>query len=77
MGVHWKPHPATPCADGKARTVYIRGEFAPFVGWMATPDTVWTCPAYIRHKGKRVAGYMCAEAGAFRPYDREAAKLEA
>lgn len=77
MGVYWKPHKAHACEDGKARTVYVRGECAPFVGWMATPDTVWSCAAYVRHKGRRVLGYVCAESGVWRALNGEAAKLEA
>lgn len=77
MGVYWKPHKAHPCADGVARTVYVRGEVAPFVGWIATPDTFWSCAAYVRRKGRRVMGYVCAESGGWRPLDGEAAKLEA
>lgn len=81
MGVYWKPHAAHPCEDGKARTVYIRGEFAPFVGWMATPDTYFSCRAYVRHNGKRVSGYV-GQAGdatesTFYPLDAEQPKLEA
>jgi hypothetical protein len=58
MATHWKPHTAHPCEDGTARTVYIRGEIAPFVGWMATPDTYFSCPAYVRVKGRRVRGFV-------------------
>lgn len=72
MTVYWKPHRDHACEDGKSRTVYVRGEFAPFFGWMATPDTIWSCPAYVRIKGKRCAGYVCSESGQFRPFNRTA-----
>lgn len=79
MGAYWKPHKAHPCEDGTPRTVYVRGEFAPFVGWMATPDTVFSCAAYVRVRGKRVRGYV-GQAGdatqqTFYALDTERAKL--
>ena len=55
---YWKPFPNHACEDGKARTVYVRGEVAPFVGWMATPDTYFSCAAYVRVRGKRVRGFV-------------------
>lgn len=77
MGVYWKPHPAHPCEDGKARTVYVRGEFAPFVGWMATPDTMFSCAAFVRAQGRRVLGFVTpADDGQeWRPLTREEHKL--
>lgn len=68
MTTHWKAHKGHACEDGKARTVYIRGEFVPFMGWMATPDSYFSCPAYVRIKGKRCVGYVGHESG-FRPLD--------
>ncbi len=57
--IHWKPHPTEyPMQDGSLRTVYARGAFVPFVGWMALPDTAFSCDAYVRIKGKRVKGYV-------------------
>lgn len=77
MAVFWKPHPDHACEDGKRRTVYIRGEFVPFVGWMATPDTYFSCAAYARVKGARVRGYVTpTDAGQeFRALDADAHKL--
>jgi hypothetical protein len=79
MATYWKPHKTHPCDDGKARTVYIRGEVAPFVGWMATPDTYFSCAAYVRHRGKRVLGFVgtCGDdtQQTFYPLDRERHKL--
>lgn len=69
--VHWKAHKLHACEDGKARTVYIRGEFAPFVGWIATPDSAFSVAAYVRIAGKRCTGYV-DENATFRPFDRNA-----
>lgn len=80
-GVYWKPHPSHPCEDGTPRTVYVRGEVAPFVGWLATPDTYFSCPAFVRVKGRRVRGYIGQLSGSdvvtFQPFDAEAHKLGA
>lgn len=79
--IRWKPHKAHPVDGREPRTVYIRGEIAPFVGWMATPDTYFSCPAYVRVNGKRVRGFVgqCgdAEVQTFYPLDAERQKLEA
>lgn len=79
MSTYWKPHKAHPCDDGAERTVYIRGEVAPFVGWMATPDTAFSCAAYVRANGKRVRGFVgqCGDdtVQTFYPLDSERHKL--
>lgn len=80
MSVFWKPHTNHPCDDNKPRTVYIRGEFAPFVGWMATPDSAFSCAAYVRHNNKRVRGFVgqCGDdtVQTFYPLNSERAKLD-
>jgi len=77
MGVFWKPHKEHPCADGVTRTVYIRGEVAPFVGWIATPDTYFSCAAFVRVRGARVRGFVgeCGDVYAFHPLDSDAHKM--
>lgn len=81
MGAYWKPHKAHPCSDGRARTVYIRGENVPFAGWIATPDTYFSCAAYVRVGGARVRGLVgqCGDdtTQTFYPLDSERAKMEA
>lgn len=69
MAVHWKAHRDHGCEDKVNRTVYIRGEFAPLVGWMATPDSYFSVPAYVLIKGKRETGYVSTEDGLFHPHN--------
>lgn len=60
--VTYKAFKAHLCEDGARRTVYVKGTVAPFVGWMATPDSYFSCDAYIRyrHGGRvsRVRGFV-------------------
>lgn len=76
---YWRPERNHACADGKARTVYVRGVVAPFVGWMATPDNYFACPAYVRHKGRRVLGFVTStdDGQVWHPLDAQASRLEA
>lgn len=66
--IRWKPYAGTKCEDGSVRTVYVKGYVAPWVGWMAAYDTVWSCPAFVRVRGKRVQGYLSTEQNMFIPY---------
>lgn len=75
--IHYKPHKDHLCEDGQRRTVYVKGTHVPCIGWMALPDTYFSCEAYVLIGGKRCRGFVTPidNRQEFRPYTRTAHML--